>query len=53
MAFHREVCNAGSMESGQRIGQDEDGPRPIPGHYLERTFELLGTARLKDLKLDG
>ncbi len=39
------------MERSERIGQDQDGPRPFPGHCLERTVELLGTARLQDLKL--
>src|SRR6266542_2604844 len=51
VAFDRELCKSGSMERCERIGQDQDGPRPFPGHCLERTVELLGTARLQDLKL--
>src|SRR6266446_5003584 len=47
---HRELCDLSSLSCEERVRENQERARPLPGHRREGTVDLLGVPRLQGLK---
>ena len=48
--LHRKLCDLSYLIREDRVRENQQCARPLPGHRRERALDLLGNRRLQSLK---